>query len=510
VKWLLVALTLSACGSKKIASTTQLHVRVIDAMTLTPLAARVLLWTGDQPLHIGSIDLYGQRQGATACEFDPGVIGTWDGIVLATGAGEIPVGVDRCAPTPAIPYGHYKVWAWHGIDHEIWKGEIDLSANRGPVALEIPLDRAWDQGPNIVAADMHVHAHASNDSGMPDTQRVAAQVAGGIDVIGLSNHNSNGDATAAIHTLGLDGKVFSIPSNEITSEMMHAGIYPARGAAPPADKVIAADPKTLMAMLRALPDHPIIQINHPRFRYQSLFDTTHWDGTRWPPPFPLDFDAVEVVPGYAAFNVEGDRRLDDGLRDFYTLYSHGHPVAAMGGSDTHDFNWVLDGTGRTFVHLDSPSYTEAGFVAAIRTRRTMATSGPWLDVAASVGEGEPHVGPGQMIGARGGKVDITITVAQASWMKATRLRITVGDKTTSIAIDKPMFNYEVEVPVGIEDTFIGVAVDGDDPEPLELTGTYQRDKWKHPGVTPFAVISPILVDADGDHHWKRGDADIAY
>ena len=56
-----------------------------------------------------------------------------------------------------------------------------------------------------------------------------------------------------------------------------------------------ADPKALLALLRALPDHPIIQINHPRFRYQSLFDTTHWDGKAWPPPFPLGFDAVEVL-----------------------------------------------------------------------------------------------------------------------------------------------------------------------------------------------------------------------
>src|ERR1700709_2286139 len=146
--------SVSAGGSKKITSTTQLELAVIDATTHTPLAARVLLWNGDQPLHIGSIDLYGQRQGATACEFAPGVIGTWDGIVLATGAGMVPVGVDRCAPTPAIPYGHYKVWAWHGIDHDIWKGEIDLSANRGNVAVEIPLERAWTAGPNVVAADM--------------------------------------------------------------------------------------------------------------------------------------------------------------------------------------------------------------------------------------------------------------------------------------------------------------------------------------------------------------------
>ncbi|HET9988423.1 MAG TPA: CehA/McbA family metallohydrolase [Kofleriaceae bacterium] len=467
-----LALALCACGSKPPPhSTTMLELAVTDQGA--PIAARVLLFAKDQPVHLGTIDLYGQRQGATACEYAPGVIGTWDGIVLAFGKGAVAIGAGgACSP----PYGRYTVWAWHGFDHEIWKGEVDLSADRGPVALAIPLQRAWTQPANVLAADLHVHAHASNDSGMPDTQRVAAQVAAGIQVIGLSNHNQSGDASAAIHQLGLDAVVWSIPSNEITSEMMHAGIYPATSA-PPADQIVHADPKTLLALLRALPQHPIIQINHPRFRYQSLFDTTHWDGVAWPPPFPLDFDAVEVVAGYSAANALGDRRLDDTLRDLYTFYEHGVPVAVTGGSDTHDFNWVLDGTARTYVTLDRPGYDQDAFVAAIRAHHTMASSGPWL--AASVGP------------VAHGKATLTIDSAAASWMHVTRIRIQIGSVEKIVAW-VPHLAVEIDIP---GDTFVGVAVDGDDPLPLPLTGTYQRDKWNRPGVTPFAVISPILVKA---------------
>jgi len=487
VKRLALALLLCACGHKTPPGpTTTLEITVTDRGA--PIAARVLLFAKDQPVHLGTIDLYGQRQGATACEYAPGVIGTWDGVVLAFGKGSVPVGADgACSP----PYGRYTVWAWHGFDHEIWKGEVDLSADRGKVALAIPLVRAWTQPASVLAADLHVHAHASNDSNMPDTQRVAAQVAAGIQVIGLANHNQSGDASAAIHQLGLDGTVWSIPSNEITSELMHAGIYPAGPSAPPADQIVHADPKALLEVLRALPEHPIIQINHPRFRYQSLFDTMHWDGKAWPPPFPLDFDAVEVVAGYSAANVPGDRRLDDTLRDLYTFYEHGFPVAATGGSDTHDFNWVLDGTARTYVTLDTPGYAQDAFVAAIRARHTMASSGPWL--AASVGPVD-H-----------GKAKLTIDSAAASWMRVTRIRVQVG-RDEQVLPWQPHTELDIAIP---EDTFVGVAVDGDDPLPLPLTGTYQHDKWKRPGVTPFAVISPILVDADGDHRWKRGEADLA-
>ena len=70
------------------------------------------------------------------------------------------------------------------------------------------------------------------------------------------------------------------------------------------------------------------------------------------------------------------------------------------------------------------------------------------------------------------------------------------------------YRWTGAIEVGAADTWIGVTADGDTPLPLEQTGSYQKDKWNHPGVTPFAIASPILVDADGDHRWKRGDADL--
>jgi hypothetical protein len=502
VRAIAVACVLVACGrSSPQPSTTTLSIRVTDGGAL--VGARVLLFDGaGNALHIGKIDMYGARQSAAACEFAAGVLGTWDGIVLAYGSGEVPIGADRCAPTPAIPYGKYTVWAWRGIEYEKWQGEVDLSANRGKVELAIALERAWRPG-DAIAADLHVHAHASDDSTMPDEQRVAAQVAAGIRVIALSNHNSNGDATAAIHALHLDGVIASIASNEVTSESMHANMYPAIGPAPPAAQIVSADPAHVLAIMRAQPGHPVIQINHPRFRYQSLFDTTKWNGTSWPPPFPTDFDAVEVVPGYAAFNAPGDRRLDDGLRDFYTLIDHGKLVAPVGGSDSHDFNWVLDGAARTYVRTHSiTSYDQTDFIEAIRARRTIATDGPWLDVHVS------GAGPGEHVVPTAGKVQLDITLSTTKWQQVDRIRVQVGSQTQEIKVAPGRtFHWAGAIDVGSVDTFIGVAADGDTAMPLEFTGTYQRDKWKRPGDTPFALISPILIDADGDGRWKRGDGD---
>jgi len=161
-----------------------------------PVAARMLLIDAHgAALHMGNLDLYGRRQGAAACALAPGVVGSWDGLILGHGTAEVPVGVDRCVPSPAIPYGRYKVVAWRGIEYERFEGEVDLSEGLGRVELAIALDRAWTPL-GVLAADLHVHARASSDSRLPNPQRVIAQAAAGIQVVGLSDHNVNGDLDA--------------------------------------------------------------------------------------------------------------------------------------------------------------------------------------------------------------------------------------------------------------------------------------------------------------------------
>jgi len=508
VRLLLLLLVAVGCGKHGAKhSTTTLAIRVTDGGK--PIGARVLLFDASgQPLHLGTLDLYGKRQGASACAIAPGVVGSWDGLILADGTADVPIGA-ACAP----PYGHYKVWAWRGIEYERFEGEVDLAADRGVVTLAIPLERAWTPH-GTLAADLHVHAHASNDSTMPNPQRVVAQVAAGIQVIGLSDHNVNGDLDADIAALHLEGVVASIASNELTAEALHVGVYPVTGVGPDPETVVHANPTQMFAIARAFPNHPIVQLNHPRFKFTALYDGTGWDGVTWPPPFPLEFDAVEVLAGYSAFNIPGDRRFDDSTRDLYTLFDHGHLVAPLGNSDTHDLNWVLDGTTRNYVFVDDPRtqpFDESGFITAIRNRRVVATSGPWLDVEVAPKQGAATVGPGQSVQADGGSVWVDVTVSQTKWMHVERIAISVGTQRVQ-TIDVPAgvrtHHWAGRIEVGTADTFVGITADGDTALPLELTGTYQRDRWNRPGVTPFAIASPILVDVDGDHRWKRGDANL--
>jgi hypothetical protein len=480
-------------------ATGTLTIIVTDGASGPPMPARVLLWDGDEPVRWGKNDLYGGvRQAKGACEPAPGVLGTWNGLVLANGQGTIPVGTSAggCEPLPA---GRYRVWAWRGFEHERWEGEVTIG--KGATHLRIPLERAWSAD-GAVVADMHVHAAASNDSGLSNRWRVMAQAAAGIQVSVLSDHAVNGDLDAAIEELGLGGTIASIASNEAGNDVMHLGVYPVtvdrvapRGGSPSAADMAAWTPGDMMTWGHGVA--PIVQVNHPRFRMYSLFDSAHWDGVSWPPPFPLEFDAVEVLAGHTAFNAPADRRVDEGVRDFYTFASHGVRVAGVGGSDTHHLNGVLDGVARTYVLTDVgwvAPFDEAAFVAALRGRRAVATTGPWLDVEVVDSGGGAPAGPGQELRAPSGKVRIDVELAQAGWVHATRIRILVGGtvvREEAVPATERRHRVTLDVPVTAP-TWLAVDAGGDDPLPVEMTGTYQQEKGR-PGVVPFAVINPIWI-----------------
>ena len=221
----------------------------------------------------------------------------------------------------------------------------------------------------------------------------------------------------------------------------------------------------------------------------------------WPPPFPLAFDAVEVLAGYTAFNAPGDRRFDDSVRDFYTLVDHGHLVAPLGNSDTHDLNWVLDGTDaqlrlrrrsahaavrRGRLHRRDPRAPRRRDQRAVARRRGRRDAGRDADRRAGRERDRRRAAA---------RVWVDVTVSQARFVHVDRIRITIGGpagprcETIDVPAGVRTFHWAGAIEVGTADTWIGVTADGDTPLPLEQTGTYQQDKWNRAGVTPFAIAS---------------------
>jgi outer membrane protein assembly factor BamB len=489
---------------------TRLVVIATDGIDGPNLPAMVVLRGPEgEPLHIGKLDMYsGTSQDQGYCDLADGVLGTWQGILLQDGTGEIPIGDTRCDPAPAVPYGTYTVRVMHGIDHEMFETTVTLAPRQGKVTVVAPLERAWTAD-GALAADLHVHADPSNDSNLPVDARIVTELVAGVQVIGASDHNYNGSFDTAIDDHHWRGQVASVPGNEVTIDMMHANVFPARvvpgqpnnGATDYTDLNSYSAAK-LFEHMRALPDSPFVQLNHPRLRFAAYFDYAGWDGVSWPPPMPIDFDGLEVLHGMYAFNAPGDRRVEQAIGDFYTFMRHGRLVTALGNSDTHHMTGTVAGSVRSYVfsrdqRLDP--FDVGGFVDALRGRRVMLTTGPWLAVDGG------GVGPGELARATGGSVPVTIAVRQASFVRATRLRLWVGGELSqTMAIPAGgSFDWSGDVAVGARDTWIGVDVLGDEAIPTDLTGDGLVALG---GVVPAALINPILVDVDGDGRYSAASA----
>ena len=63
-----------------------------------------------------------------------------------------------------------------------------------------------------------------------------------------------------------------------------------------------------------------------------------------------------------------------GVRDFYALIEHGAWVTAVGTSDTHHLNGVLDGVARTYVLYDDPRAATVAGTASKTTCRAIRSS----------------------------------------------------------------------------------------------------------------------------------------
>ena len=182
------------------------------------------------------------------------------------------------------------------------------------VELAIALERAWTPH-GTLAADLHVHAHASNDS--THAEPAARDRAGrrrASRSIGLSDHNTNGDLDRRDRRRShLDDRVASIASNELTADALHVGVYPVPSIA--TRRAAAHLPRTSRRTRSAAaavrdrardartsdrPAQPPAVPRHRALRRHRLGRRER--GRR---RSRSAFDAVEVLAGYSAFNIAG-------------------------------------------------------------------------------------------------------------------------------------------------------------------------------------------------------------
>ncbi|MCA9606840.1 MAG: CehA/McbA family metallohydrolase [Myxococcales bacterium] len=400
--------------------------------------------------------------------------------------------------TTRVPATPHRVVVSYGFEHEI--ATFDLELGDGELATRaVSLARVIDT-PGVMCGDFHIHTNRSFDAEDDATLKVRAAAAEHLEIPLRSDHEWVGTFEPEIAALGLEDRLFSVGSIELTTFVYgHAGVFPltaepvARNAG--AIEWVGLDPPEVFgaAASRTGPDGPAtVIINHPRDFGALLgyFNAANYDATTGTAGRPewwwAGFTLVEV------FNdTDFDANADASVRDWFSLLSHGHVTYAVGSSDSHEVSGRPIGYPRTCIDVgvdDPPALRTLG-AGHVRDRMLAGAStivgGVFVEARARGG-----AGPGETVTAATARETIDVTVRAPSWITVDRLRVFVdGELQETLSIDastedplEPVVRFRAPIEVDLdEDAFVVLVADGDD----DLEPVYR-------GRRPFGVTNPIF------------------
>ena len=451
-----------------------LKVSIIDADTHQPLTARLLFRGVD-----GTVDP----------NFGPDY--------RASGAGPVMDSLRGDVVTP-MPSGRYRVAATRGIEWSVDAKVIEITPGRMTDLVLAP--RHVVPTPGVLGCDLHVHARPSFDTPVTPEDRVLSLVAAGIDFAVPTEHNAVGDYSPALEALDLRGQMLSVTGVEVTTMSKgfgHFGVfpYPKNVPVPPYKHTTM---NAIFKVVRAGDPSRYFQLNHPRLPngigyfanigFDPKLGRSHIHNR-------IDFDGIEVYNGY---DDERPERVDQILKDYWSLLNFGWRYAATGSSDSHRIQYHWAGYPRTMVTVDPAATSDDGdtkidplvVVANIKQGHATVTSGPIIELElAGAHPGDEIVTPADPLTGH-------LRVRAAPWIDVTRIEIVAGGKVVQ-SFDLPSrptqigpepgtqaeasartvrFDQDVEVGVGPDNGWVQVIA----------RGTRSMDD-----VLPFMPVPPL-------------------
>ncbi len=376
-----------------------------------------------------------------------------------------------------VPPGTYDLYAGIGPFGTIARIQ-DVEVLAGSVqGLQFELETLALKPEGTLDADFHVHGSASFDSSISDHDRVRAWLASRLDVIAITEHDTNNDYAQAMSDLDAYDRLVAMPGTESTGHILwniredydfpqvmgHWNFWPVpfdlshpyRGAG--WDEL--AEPGTVMTRHAARGwdgDTAVAQMNHPWYAAQSgrdlgwfsamgvdftqdLPDT--YDGTgqsiirRTPPGADfanIDFHATEVMNGSDNHVFIQNRAL------WHYLLNQGFPKGGTANSDSHTVGGNVMGVPRTLVYTLSTvaDFDETEFNAAVRDGRMTGTNGPVID--ARLRASGPLALPPSITPTEGAEnMWMDLTVQAAPWVPVEEIRVVVNGEVVETITDLP-------------------------------------------------------------------------
>ncbi len=231
--------------------------------------------------------------------------------------------------------------------------------------VSVALQRQFDPtAQGWYSADLHHHADQV-EAVTPPTDMVRSQLAAGLDLLFVSDHDSTVNHAVIDRIARRRGMPF-IPSIELSPSWGHFNAYPLNPGAKLGVDTTTATADELFRDARRM-GASILQSNHPFLLYGYLASLS---SQTVPGGFNAGFDLLEI---------NADLPNDDAkvLAVLWRLWNARHRVYLSAGTDTHDVWNERSGRNRVFAHLNgSPS--AAAFAQALKDGHAYVSFGPLI------------------------------------------------------------------------------------------------------------------------------------
>ena len=231
-------------------------------------------------------------------------------------------------------------------------------ARIGITALIDPRSRGW------YAADLHHHADQA-EAVTPPAELARSQLAAGLDLLFVSDHDSTANLTALQRLASTRGIPF-IPGIELSPSWGHFNAYPLDLQAKLAIDTSTANVAEVFAEARR-EGASVVQVNHPFIPFGYFASLAAGVA---PGGFNPGFDLIEINSSQSA---------DDGkvLARIWEFWNAGEKYYLSAGSDTHDVWNEQSGRVRAYAHPEGPLDARR-FVAALKAGQAYVTYGPLI------------------------------------------------------------------------------------------------------------------------------------
>jgi hypothetical protein len=314
----------------------RLQIAVTDAATHLPLDARIDIQAGQKPVveYLGEHTFFTalRPKGRAEITLAPG------SYVLSVGSGAGFLSNLRHVPVKVAP------------------GKAQ--------ALQLAVERLFDpEKAGWYSADMHHHAD-QEDGVTPPAYVARSQLAAGLDVLFLSDHDTTVN-DGALQAIAAAQDVPFIPSVELSPSWGHFNAFPVRpGAQMTLDMSQASVQRVFREAHRM--GAAFIEVNHPYDPGEGYFGSLERGVANG--GFDGDFDFLEINGAQP----DNDEKT---LASAWKSWNAGKRYYLTAGSDTHDVWNDHSGDARVYVHVQG-ALTAAAFLAALKGGHAFVTHGP--------------------------------------------------------------------------------------------------------------------------------------